>query len=263
MNDAALLEADDLGLRRRSQHPGTVACRGYIRGVPSPHDAPESCIARVPIFRTLTPEQQAEVAEFTRPIRVARGEAIYQAGSGIGKLLVVHRGTVALLHRAPDGREHIVRVLGAGDVIGETTFVTGDRPDHDAIATADAELCTFDHADLARLVHRHPAIAIQMLQSVTQRMVDAERKLAGLAVSDVGSRVASYLLDLPATTDAAGRLVIRLPMPKKEIASFLGTTPETLSRRLAALADAGVIEMSGRREIILLDPDALDVRAQA
>lgn len=223
--------------------------------------APDSCISRVPIFSTLTAEQQLEVARFTRPIHVAKGETIYRAGSTTRRLMVLHRGSVALVHRTPDGREHLVRVLRNGDVIGESAFVTGARPDHDAIATSDAELCTFDHADLAALVRRHPAIAVQMLTSVTQRLVDAERRLAVLALSDVGTRVASYLLDLPTATDPAGRLLVQLPMSKHQIASFLGTTPETLSRRLAALIQEGVIEVSGR-DVILLAPEALEERAR-
>lgn len=222
----------------------------------------DSCITRVPIFGTLTPEQQLEVTSFTRPMHVSKGETVYRAGSGMRRLLVVHEGSISLLHRSADGHEHLVRVLGSGDVIGETTFVTGLPPDHDAIATTDAQLCTFDHADLSALVREHPEIGVQMLKSVTERLVDAERKLAGLAVSDVGTRIAAYLLDLPTTPDGAGRLVIRLPMSKKQTASFLGTTPETFSRRLATLAEAGVIETSGRRDLILLDPGALEEHAR-
>ena len=50
-------------------------------------------------------------------------------------------------------------------------------------------------------------------------------------------------------------------MVKKDIASFLGTTPETLSRRLADFAREGVIGLAGGREIVLLDTPELEARA--
>lgn len=226
-----------------------------------PAESHRSCVARVPIFGGLTAAEQEEVATFARPIHAARGQLVYTAGSDLRRLLVVHRGRIATRHLTADGREQLVRVLEEGDVVGEAAFVTGEQPDHEAVATADSELCTFDHADLGALVRRHPAIAVRMLQSVTVRLARAERMLAAFARSEVEARLAAWLLDQPGETDEAGRRVVRLRMAKKDVASYLGTTPETLSRRLAALARDGSIRLNGRREVVLLDEPALEARA--
>jgi CRP/FNR family transcriptional regulator len=55
--------------------------------------------------------------------------------------------------------------------------------------------------------------------------------------------------------------VARLPLAKKDIASLLGTTPETLSRRLAAFVDAGLVTVRGR-DVVITDPVALEERTQ-
>lgn len=225
-----------------------------------PNEPHHSCVARVPIFADLSPEQHDQVAAFARPLHVARGELVYVAGSDLHRLLVVHRGRIAMRHLTADGREQVVRVLGEGDVVGEAAFVTGAQPDHEAVATTDSELCTLDHADLVELVRRHPRIAVRMLQSVTERLVRAERMLAAFATTEVEARLAAWLLEQPSVDDAGRRMVV-LPMAKKDIASFLGTTPETLSRRLADLAREGVIDLLGRRAIVLLDIPELEVRA--
>lgn len=219
-----------------------------------------SCVARVPIFADLSPDQQDQVAAFARPVHVSRGEIVYMAGSDLHRLLVVHRGRIAMRHLTADGHERVVRVLDEGDVVGEAAFVTGERPDHEAVATTDSELCTLDHADLVELVRRHPQIAVRMLQSVTERLVQTERMLAAFAATDTGARLAAWLLD-QSSIDNAGRRIVVLPMAKKDIASFLGTTPETLSRRLADLARGGLITFAGRREIVILDGAALKARA--
>ena len=227
-----------------------------------PNQTHHSCVARVPIFADLSTEEQEQVAAFVRPVQVSRGEVVYLADSDLRRLLVVHRGRIAMRHLTADGREQVVRVIGEGDVVGEAAFVTGRRPDHEAVATADSELCTLDHSDLVELVRRHPRIAVRMLQSVTERLVRAEGMLAAFSTTQVEARLAGWLLDQPTVDDAGHRKVV-LPMAKKDIASFLGTTPETLSRRLADLARDGVIDLVGRRDIVLLDTPALEARARS
>lgn len=222
-----------------------------------PHD---SCVARVPIFAGLTPDEQDEVAAFARPVHASRGQIVYLAGSDLRRLMVVHRGRVAMRHLTADGREQVVRVLEEGDVVGEAAFVTGAPPDHEAVATADSELCTFDHADLVELVRLHPGIAVRMLQAVTDRLVRAERMLAAFATSEVEARLAAWLLDQPGV-DEGGRRVVVLSMAKRDVASYLGTTPETLSRRLASLTRDGLIRLEGRRGMVLLDVPGLEARA--
>jgi len=225
-----------------------------------PHD--DLCVTRVPIFRGLGSAEQEAVAALARPLRLARGEHAYVAGAAVGRLLVVHHGRLTLVHRSADGREQVVRVLQEGDFVGEEAFLTGARPDHDAVAAGEVQLCTFAHADLTGLVTRYPGIAVRMLHSVSGRLAQAERMLAAVAGSDVGARVATYLLDQPVGRDAAGRPVVRLDMAKKHIASYLGTTPESFSRALAALTRAGAIRTAGRRDVVLTDVPALEARAR-
>jgi CRP/FNR family transcriptional regulator, anaerobic regulatory protein len=73
--------------------------------------------------------------------------------------------------------------------------------------------------------------------------------------------VAAYLLDLPTTRSTSGHAVVGLPLAKKDIAVHLGTSPETLSRRLAQFEREGLVRLDGTR-IGILDPAGLDARAR-
>ena len=224
------------------------------------HQPGTSCVAIVPLFKGLSPEEQDEVATHARPIRRKRGETIHRPGDDVSHLLVVHKGSVKISHLAPNGHEQLLRVLEPGDFIGETAFVTGSRPEDWATALADVELCSFDHSDLGALVAQYPDIAVRMLHAVTTRLDAAERLIADLTSADVESRLAGYLMGLPAKHQD-GRLVVRLPLAKKDIASLLGTTPETLSRKLAAFTDAGLITVRGR-DVVITDPAGLESAAE-
>lgn len=218
----------------------------------------DTCVGRVPIFRGLSPAQQGHVASFAHPVHAGAGDVLYAAGQPSSRLLVLHSGSIKISAMSHNGQEQILQVLGAGDVVGMSAFLAGRRPDHDAIALSRAELCVFDHADLQRLVSTYPDIALQLLHAVSERLASTERLLTAITSSDVGARVAAYLLDQPGIFQPDGSVVVQLPMAKKDIAAYLGTTPETLSRRLAALARRGVISVGAGRRIIILQPAVLE-----
>lgn len=215
------------------------------------------CVSRVPIFQGLTRHEQLYVAEFARPVRIEKGETVNVPGQSVSRLLVVHSGQLKVSHVASNGQEQILRTVTSGDVVGERAFLTGRRPNDLVVALEDSRMCVFDHADLSSLLHDYPDISQRMLRTLSDRLSSVERLLAAMTSSDVSARISAYLLDLPGTM-RDGAPTVRLPMAKHEIAAHLGTTPETLSRRLAALSASGTIELHGHRDVTILDIDALE-----
>ena len=215
------------------------------------------CVSRVPIFQGLTREEQLRVAEFVRPVHVAKGETVYSPGQSVSRLLVMHSGQLKVSHAAANGQEQILRTVTDGDVVGERAFLTGHLPNDLVVALEDSRMCVFDHTDLSALLRDYPDVGLRMLRTLSDRLASVERLLAAITSSDVSARIAAYLLDLPGSI-RDGVPTVWLPLAKYEIASYLGTTPETLSRRLAALAASGVIELHGRRNVTILDIDGLE-----
>lgn len=217
----------------------------------------ELCVARVPLFQGLSRTQQLEVASFARTVRLDAVEQAYAALSDISQLMVVHTGKVKISRTSAAGNEQVIRVLGPGDFIGESAFLTGARPDHAAEALVDTELCVFRHADLSRLVEKHPSIGLRMLEGVSKRLDDTEARLASVISGNVSSRLADYLLSLPANPGPRGTIEVTLPLAKKDIASLMSTTPESLSRQLRKLTDSGVISQQDPGQITITDVTAL------
>jgi CRP/FNR family transcriptional regulator, anaerobic regulatory protein len=214
------------------------------------------CVARVPLFQGLPHGDQVEVARAAHPTRLAQGELIYAAGAHAAQLMVVHTGSLKISRMGSDGREQLLRVLGPGDFFGESALLTGARPNHFATALKAGSMCVFRHADLDRLVRAHPSIGLKMLEAVSRRLAETENRLVSVISGDVSSRLADYLLSLPAKP-AGGGIAVELPMAKKDIASLLDTTPESLSRQLRRLGDSGVIVTDATRRVRIDDVDAL------
>ncbi|HEX5199094.1 MAG TPA: Crp/Fnr family transcriptional regulator [Actinoplanes sp.] len=222
-------------------------------------EAAKSCVSLVPLFSGLTAGQQAEVAKLARPRQVGRGEYVFRAGEPAATLYVVHAGRVRISRLSAGGQERVLRILGPGEVVGESAFLTGRPPENDATAVENTRMCVFDHGRLADLVRTFPDIAVAMLRAVSARLASTERMLAAMTGADITGRVAAYLLDCEVARGDGGRVRVQLPAFKKDIASFLGTTPETLSRTLAGLAREKVIVLSGHAQVEILDMPRLEL----
>lgn len=212
-----------------------------------------ACVNRVPIFRGLTETDRRQVAAIavTRPYE--RREQVYGPGDEPG-LLIVHRGRLKVYRLSEAGAEQVVRFLEPGEFLGETA-VLADRPiDHFAEATEAAEVCSIRRSALRGLLSRQPDVALRMLRTVSGRLETAEQLLSAVTGQSVEQRLAEHLLRRAAEE---GSNTFRLQSSKRDLASFLGTTPETLSRRFAALQDAGLVRSGAGRAVQILDDDGL------
>lgn len=215
----------------------------------------DTCVAKVPIFSQLTAEQQAVVAELARPVRVKADQQIFMQGQRNAPLIVVHEGAVKLVRTSRDGRERVVRVLHEGDFSGEASLLTGARPDYSAVALSDTEACSFRPEDFAKLLAKHPQVGLSMMGVLSRRLQESQELLDQVTNQSVDVRIANYLLGLEARPSEDG-IRVTLPILKKDIASLLGTTPESLSRALKRLTRQGLITPSGS-DILLSDIDGL------
>ncbi|MCB6745848.1 Crp/Fnr family transcriptional regulator, partial [Anaerostipes hadrus] len=77
-----------------------------------------------------------------------------------------------------------------------------------------------------------------------------------VAVENVESRIISFLASC-VERSGADDTVIALPMSKKDLASYLGTTPETISRKFTNLEKQGLIEQLPNKKIKIPDLDGL------
>lgn len=215
----------------------------------------DTCVARVPIFAGLSASDQVRVAALARPIRLSEGD-LASSPTSDAQLMVVHTGRLRISRLSADGAEHLIRVLGPGEFTGETAVLSGQGPDDHAIAVGESQLCVFRHSDLAALVAEYPQIGLRMLTTVAERLSETESRLNALTTHGVEGRLATYLLGLPRTRNGRSAPVT-LPLAKRDVASLLDTTPESLSRALRSLAGRGAITIGSGRSLSIERPDLL------
>ena len=93
------------------------------------------------------------------------------------------------------------------------------------------------------------------MADVTQRLQISEKKTTQVGIENVTSRIVAFLADYVA--DENNHTFVDLPMTRKDLASYLGTTPETISRKFSALEEQDLIRQHGKNRIEIMDLDKL------
>lgn len=207
------------------------------------------CVSLVPIFNHLDNESMHKIGQKAQSRLLDRLEYLYQADEKDESVYIVHSGQVRIFHLSESGKEQLIRILNPGDFTGEwTIFSPNTYHKHYAQATRKSSICTINRNDLLELLDEYPEISMKILASMSERLQQSEKQTASVATEQVSTRIIYYLEELSAaeTDDTA---TIKLPMTRKDLASYLGTTPETLSRRFTDLENEGLIKQLPKNKI--------------
>ena len=211
------------------------------------------CIEQVPIFASLNMEERIEIAEIASSRSYEKGDTVYMAGDMGGTLFVLHTGRVKLFRLNANGKEQVLRLVEPGEFFGELSLFSSLPLTDNAQVLETTTMCTLQGERLKELMAKYSSIAFKVMDELSRRLEKAENRIETISFSSVTKRVTGALLDM-----SQGKEEILLPMTKGDLASQLGMSQETLSRKLAALQEEGLILLKGHRKIILKDRSQLE-----
>lgn len=212
-------------------------------------------ISQVALFQGLPEEQLKDVAAIALEQKFKRGETLFLEGAVAAGFYTVVSGKVKIFKLSLEGKEQILHIFGPGECFGEVpVFAGGNFPAH-AEALEETRVLFLPRNGFAELIHAEPSLAMNMLAVLSRRLRQFTHLIEDLSLKEVPSRLAVYLLYL---SDRRGKsATVNLDITKGQLASLLGTIPETLSRMLNKMSQTEIIEVRGRK-IKLLDRQALE-----
>lgn len=218
---------------------------------------PIQLLSQSMLFSGLSEAQLAELAGITNKRRCRKGEIIFrEADPGIG-FYIIAAGRVKVFKSSPEGKEQILHIFGQGEPIGEVPVFHGLPYPATAEALSDVELYFFPRPQFVALIEKNSSLALNMLAVLAQRLRRFSTQIEHLSLKEVPGRLAMYLLYMAEEQKNTSQVV--LDIPKGQLASLLGTSPETLSRIFQKMSEEGLIQVEGKR-IELLDTVALAER---
>lgn len=219
------------------------------------HCDKNSCISKVSIFENLDCDEVVKVVMKIKHKSFEKGELIFREGTPSDVLYFVNTGKIKLCKYTKDGKEQILHILSEGDFFGEFELLRSSVYKFDAKAIEKTAICILTKEEMRDIIMHNPEIGIKLLESVGNRLASAEALVQNLATNDVDSRVAYLIHELIEKYGMMkqGKLTIKLPISREEMANYIGVTRETISRKLKKFEDEELIRLVGTKTIIIRD----------
>lgn len=216
-------------------------------------DKEHLCVTLVPLFNHLELDDQKKINQLVTHRFAEKGEQIFTPESD-AQLIIVARGALKVYQLSASGKEQLLRVVEPGGYEGENQLFGAVNEVIFGEALEKTEICILKKSDFTELLLKYPQITLKLLEINADKSLTLEQQTQFLMMEKVEERLATYLLNLG---KAMHKNQVHLPMKMKELAAFLGTTPETLSRKFKLLEEANLI-IREKKEVTLIDWDGLE-----
>lgn len=216
-------------------------------------------ISKTPLFSGLDEVALQAVRAITVRKDYDKRQIIFSEGDAGNGFYTVVSGRVKIFKVAPEGKEHILHIFGPGEPFGEVPVFTGRPFPATAQAISGTSLLFFPKEAFVALIHQNPSLALSMIGVLSMRLREFTVQIENLSLKEVPGRLSSYLLYLSDEQENAD--TVKLVISKSQLASLLGTIPETLSRIFTKMSAAQLITVQGS-DIGLLDRSGLEDLAE-
>ncbi|MDO9284651.1 MAG: Crp/Fnr family transcriptional regulator [Aquabacterium sp.] len=195
--------------------------------------------------------------------QVTAGQSVLSRSASASTLVALRSGEVALGFRTVDGTFRTERIVrGPAWLDLSSAWLAGPHA-MDAQAMGPASVVELPRDALEAHLAEHPGLAQRLIQGLAREVQALTVNTHELMHKDAPARLAQWLYQrCEPLAGESGQAVVKLSDRKRDVASQLAITPETLSRLMRSFTRQGVIEVSGY-SVRVLDPAALGRLAQA
>ncbi|MNJ90761.1 Transcriptional activator protein Anr [compost metagenome] len=175
-----------------------------------------------------------------------KNQTIFVEGSFPRGVFCVNHGKVKIYALGDEGKEQIVHIAKAGEVIGFRAMLSGESYKLSASTLEDSNICFVSKDDFLNMMDTLPSLRNSLIQELSKELGERAIFITNLAQKTVRERLAYSLMIL---ADIYGEEPINLS--REDLANFVGTATETLIRLLKEMKEDGYIDTQTRKIFIL------------
>jgi CRP/FNR family cyclic AMP-dependent transcriptional regulator len=208
-------------------------------------------LSDIDIFQDLSPEEVDWMDRVTTMKTCAKGCVFYSPRDASEVLFLLKQGRVQLYRMSPEGKKLVISTLGPGSMFGEMSMVGQGLYNTYAEAVDECTLCVLSRSDLERVLLDKPIVGLRIVETLGERLREAEARLEDIAFKNIPARLASLLLRLH---EAHGDVI--QGYTHQDLAEMIGTYRETTTQTLNDFKRDGLLSI-GRKRLELHNLDGL------
>lgn len=217
----------------------------------------EQCIVRqFSSIKALTKDQLIQMSNCKTSYTIKKGQPIFEEGETLNGLFCIKDGVCKLSKLSANGKDQIVKLVKAGELLGQRSMISEEFANLSAVALEDMEVCFVPKNEILHFFNHNNDFSMNVMRNICGDLKDADNHMVDMAQKNVKQRLAETLLYLEENFGKNNDESIRIQLSREELAGMIGTATESCIRLLSEFNKKGMISLSGKK-IFLKDKEAL------
>lgn len=208
----------------------------------------EQCIVRqFSALKALNKDELVKLAECKTSFSIKKGDPIFEEGDSVNGIFCVTSGVCKLSKLSSNGKDQIVKLVKAGELLGQRSMISDEPANLSAVALEDMEVCFIPKNEVINMFDHNNQFSMNMMKTVCGDLKETSDHMVSISQKTVKERLAETLIYLEENfgKNADGSLHIQLS--REELAGMVSTATESCIRLLSDFNKLGLIELHGKK----------------
>ena len=211
----------------------------------------EQCIVReFSSLKALTKDELVNLSDCKTSHIIKKGEVIFEEGENVNGIYCIKDGICKLTKLSANGKDHIVKLVTKGELLGQRSMISDEPVNLSAIALEDMQVCFIPKSEVMGYFDKNNQFSMNVMKTICGDLKDADDHMVNLAQKTVKERLAETLLYLHDTFGENEDNSLKVQLSRDELASMIGTATESCIRLLSDFKKLGLIELTGKKIVL-------------
>lgn len=211
----------------------------------------EQCIVKeMSTLKALNKGELLRLADCKTSHIIKKGEYIFAEGETVNGVYCVTSGVCKLSKLSANGKDQIVKLVKAGELLGQRTLISEEPANLSAVAIEDMEVCFIPKTEVLQMFDQNNQFSRNLMKSICGDLKETSDHLVSISQKTVKERLAETLIYLEENFGKNTDGSLRIQLSREELAGMIGTATESCIRLLSDFNKNGLIELIGKKIVI-------------
>jgi CRP/FNR family transcriptional regulator, polysaccharide utilization system transcription regulator len=211
----------------------------------------EQCIVReLSSLKALNKDELIKLAECKSSYIIKKGEPIFEEGETVNGIYCITSGVCKMSKLSPNGKDQIIKLVKAGELIGQRSMISDEPANLSAVALEDMEVCFIPKSEVINMFDNNNQFSMNMMKTICGDLKDSSEHMISISQKTVKERLAETLVYLEVNFGKNNDGSLHIQLSREELAGMIGTATESCIRLLSDFNKLGLISLIGKKIVV-------------